>query len=189
MSGIKSIRTEYNGYCFRSRLEARWAVFFDYLRVPYWYEPAVILLDKGPYLPDFFLPTIRGGCWIEIKGETPSWAAESKVDALSALTGQDAFIFHGDIPHLKTLRDGSVEFLHDEGSAYAAACNDIDHRWCICPKCGRLGIEYYGRGARVCGNECCPGEDKSYSDNHPRLLAAYDAARAAQFTPAETGRA
>lgn len=26
---MKAIETEYNGYKFRSRLEARWAVFFD----------------------------------------------------------------------------------------------------------------------------------------------------------------
>ena len=30
---IKAIETEYNGYKFRSRLEARWAVFFDALGV------------------------------------------------------------------------------------------------------------------------------------------------------------
>ena len=29
MREIKAIQTEYNGYLFRSRLEARWAVFFD----------------------------------------------------------------------------------------------------------------------------------------------------------------
>jgi hypothetical protein len=27
--GVKAIETQYNGYRFRSRLEARWAVFFD----------------------------------------------------------------------------------------------------------------------------------------------------------------
>ena len=36
---IKPIETYYNGYRFRSRLEARWAVFFDALGVPYEYEP------------------------------------------------------------------------------------------------------------------------------------------------------
>lgn len=29
MSEIKAIETYYKGYMFRSRLEARWAVFFD----------------------------------------------------------------------------------------------------------------------------------------------------------------
>lgn len=30
---IKPIETHYNGYRFRSRLEARWAVFFDALGI------------------------------------------------------------------------------------------------------------------------------------------------------------
>ena len=35
---IKPIETVYNGYRFRSRLEARWAVFFDTLGIEYEYE-------------------------------------------------------------------------------------------------------------------------------------------------------
>jgi len=35
---VKAINTEYNGYRFRSRLEARWAVFFDALGIKYRYE-------------------------------------------------------------------------------------------------------------------------------------------------------
>ena len=33
MSELKAIETEYRGYRFRSRLEARWAVFFDVCKV------------------------------------------------------------------------------------------------------------------------------------------------------------
>ena len=35
---IKPIETVYNGYRFRSRLEARWAVFFDQLGIKNEYE-------------------------------------------------------------------------------------------------------------------------------------------------------
>ena len=35
---MKAIETEYNCYKFRSRLEARWAVFFDALGWEYEYE-------------------------------------------------------------------------------------------------------------------------------------------------------
>jgi hypothetical protein len=38
---IKPIETEYGGYKFRSRLEARWAVFFDTAKIKYEYEPTV----------------------------------------------------------------------------------------------------------------------------------------------------
>ena len=51
---MKAIETEYKGYKFRSRLEARWAVFFDIIGIRWEYEPAGIVLSEGPpYLPDF----------------------------------------------------------------------------------------------------------------------------------------
>ena len=51
---IRPIETIYNGYRFRSRLEARWAVFFDALGIQYEYEPEGFKLSDGTmYLPDF----------------------------------------------------------------------------------------------------------------------------------------
>ena len=48
--------TTYNGITYRSRLEARWAVFFDKLGIKYNYEPEGYKLDNGlNYLPDFYL--------------------------------------------------------------------------------------------------------------------------------------
>ena len=62
---IKPIETEYNGYRFRSRLEARWAVLFDALGVKYEYEPEGFELPSGKkYLPDFRVRCygMRGAC-------------------------------------------------------------------------------------------------------------------------------
>jgi hypothetical protein len=67
---IKAIPTRYKGYHFRSRLEARWAVFFDVLDIKWEYEPEGFDLPSGRYLPDFRLPETRR--WIEVKGATPS---------------------------------------------------------------------------------------------------------------------
>ena len=53
---IKPIETEYKGYKFRSRLEARWAVFFDALRIRYEYETEGFEWGDWKYLPDFYLP-------------------------------------------------------------------------------------------------------------------------------------
>ena len=54
INGIKPIETLYKGYRFRSRLEARWAVFFDTLGVEWEYEPEGFDLGDGLYyLPDF----------------------------------------------------------------------------------------------------------------------------------------
>ena len=56
MSALKAIETEYKGYRFRSRLEARWAVFFDACHVRWEYEPEGFVLPNGQYyLPDFLL--------------------------------------------------------------------------------------------------------------------------------------
>lgn len=53
---MKAIETRYKGYRFRSRLEARWAVFFDALEIPWEYEPEGFEISTGSrYLPDFKL--------------------------------------------------------------------------------------------------------------------------------------
>ncbi len=74
MRTLKPIQTEYNGYLFRSRLEARWAVFFDACGVDYEYEPEGYKLDSGlMYLPDFLLHGVDGRAggdlFVEVKGK------------------------------------------------------------------------------------------------------------------------
>lgn len=63
---IQAKETLYNGYRFRSRLEARWAVFFDAAGIEYQYEPEGYVLEDGrSYLPDFYLPYFH--LFVEIK--------------------------------------------------------------------------------------------------------------------------
>lgn len=64
---IKAIETEYADCWFRSRLEARWAVFFDALGVTWEYEPEGFHTSAGNYLPDFYLPAQK--TWVEVKGD------------------------------------------------------------------------------------------------------------------------
>lgn len=65
-TAIKAIETKYKGYRFRSRLEARWAVFFDTLGVKWEYEKEGFELGAaGRYLPDFWLPKLE--MWAEVK--------------------------------------------------------------------------------------------------------------------------
>jgi len=66
---MKAIETKYKGYRFRSRLEARWAVFFDALGISWEYETEGFELSTGEYyLPDFKV-TSRVGfiTWYEVK--------------------------------------------------------------------------------------------------------------------------
>ena len=63
---LKAIETRYNGYRFRSRLEARWGIFFDTLGVEYLYEhEGFDLGELGYYLPDFYIP--KWDCFAEVK--------------------------------------------------------------------------------------------------------------------------
>lgn len=93
---LKAIETRYRGYRFRSRLEARWAVFFDALGVPWEYEKEGFDLGAaGRYLPDFWLPD--HDLWIEIKGAECSDNDRAKVVALRAQSGKPVCIAQGAI--------------------------------------------------------------------------------------------
>lgn len=62
---IKAIDTRFDGHLFRSRLEARWAVFFKLINWDYEYETEGYELPSGRYLPDFYFPEVD--CYAEVK--------------------------------------------------------------------------------------------------------------------------
>lgn len=105
---MQAIETEYKGYRFRSRLEARWAVFFEKAEISYQYEPEGFQLKDGKnYLPDFLLT--NEDIWVEVKGRpTPEivkkddkWVfAEhvKKCDQLARGTGKKVVSLCGEIP-------------------------------------------------------------------------------------------
>lgn len=97
---MKPIETPYEGYRFRSRLEARWAVFFDALGIKWEYEKEGYELSRGHlsslyYLPDFWLPELD--CWIEIKGVKPTPQEEAKAHYLALNSKKRCYIFSGNI--------------------------------------------------------------------------------------------
>lgn len=76
-SELKAIETQYKGYRFRSRLEARWAVFLDHLGKQWEYEPQGFDLGAaGWYLPDFHISGSEE-CWLEIKPDQEPTKADS----------------------------------------------------------------------------------------------------------------
>lgn len=120
---MRAIETSYKGYRFRSRLEARWAIFFDSLKLKWEYEGQGYHVGSEMYLPDFWISTWN--CFAEIKPneaaaqdrgerlckllslETPDpvlliagnpWKGEHKVtvykNGLSVFTGQFADAEH-----------------------------------------------------------------------------------------------
>lgn len=91
----KAIETEYKGYRFRSRLEARWAVFFDTLGVKWEYEKEGYSLDGGTvrYLPDFWLPQVS--LWAEVKGQEFTPKEQEKCRLLALETGCPCLMLPG----------------------------------------------------------------------------------------------
>jgi hypothetical protein len=96
---IKPIETRYAGCRFRSRLEARWAVFFDDLEIPWEYEPEGFDLPGGAYLPDFRLSMNHpdGPLWFEVK--PPAVRSASVIDPrwseLTEATGLNLSVMFG----------------------------------------------------------------------------------------------
>lgn len=186
---IKPIETYYNGYRFRSRLEARWAVFFDAMDVEYEYEPEGFDLGDGIYyLPDFYLPDQK--YYVEVKGnmtETDKKKIEKFVNGLFDEDGHTdfgrySFVVLGNIP------PGNYDvasYVYDRyGRNWGAytVVYDFPYLPCVCPKCGRFGFAWDGCGDRVC-YDCETKEERTY--DHPRILRAYDAARQARFEHGE----
>lgn len=125
---MQAIETRYKGYRFRSRLEARWAVFFDALGIEWEYEPEGYRLSNGElYLPDFWLPTFeasplqgrwdrpvdspKGGTWVEVK---PTEAGFAKAEQLALDSGFPTWLATG----IPDFREYTVIYpckgLHDD---------------------------------------------------------------------------
>jgi hypothetical protein len=141
----KPIETYYHGHRFRSRIEARWAVFYDALGIEFQYEPEGFALPSGWYLPDFFIPHIKS--WIEIKREMPEDAEDlhMQLEELASATQQRVFLFTGDIAKHYRVALGeslpgnveSVKFVLDWDDLPVASW-EYNHMWCECPECYQL---------------------------------------------------
>jgi len=78
--------TTYKGTQFRSRLEARWAVFFDCLAIDWIYEPMTFTIQptKWEYTPDFEITCKKGKpILVEVK---PAQATGQTLEILAAVS-------------------------------------------------------------------------------------------------------
>jgi len=185
---LKNIPTTYAGVEFRSRLEARWALFFDLIRLPWQYEAEGFQVPSGWYVPDFFLPTVRGGMWFEIKWERPNALESAFCGELCAMTEKDVGLQHGPFPQsCAMIESGSAAvwdfYVAESGprDGERIVCWDCDHRFCLCPKCGKIGFEFEGRGERICRRACGIETDDGANGDDPRLERAYQEAWAHRF--------
>lgn len=136
----RAIETTYNGYRFRSRLEARWAVFFDTARVRWEYEKEGFDLgEAGRYLPDFWLPDL--GCFVEVKGAPPTAEEIELAATLRAKHGAPVVIVHGEV--------GAGPwpcYAHDIGHS-SGGISYWDVYWFVC-ECGKTKLSW-GSGCNV----------------------------------------
>ena len=180
---ITPIQTEYKGCKFRSRLEARWAVFFDAMNVRWIYEPEGFRLPDGTmYLPDFYLPD--HDIWVEVKG-VANTKDENKIFEFYRNGGlaNNNIVMVGDIPEET---NDLVSFIYNRYPKFDYFINgfmDFPYVPCVCPKCGKFGFQFDGRGARICRHDDC---DKGYTADDPRIFRAYKIARQARFEHGES---
>lgn len=93
---MKIIETWYKGIKFRSRTEARWAVFFDKLNIEWEYEKEGFVMSDGSYyLPDFWLPTFDGGMYAEVKGKPFTQDEKQLCRDLCYESGQNVLLAEG----------------------------------------------------------------------------------------------
>ncbi|SRR6266480_246319 len=202
---IKAIETIYNGYKFRSRLEARWATFFNALGIEYWYEKEGFSLGGVPYLPDFYLP--RLSYWIEVKPDVPMDDEREKAIRLCIDSAMTTIILAGDAwttvkcfnfcSTIQTREEITAKYEKYEDSTVSwittteCIINDRDtHRlmgynlvsgyvWSesVWYECGKCGhVSILGIGL-----SCCACDPPDFQMDTPRLQEAFTKARQARF--------
>lgn len=175
---VKAIPTTYNGVTFKSRLEARWAVFFDTLRIEWLYEYEGYQLPSGWYVPDFWLSEFK--MWVEIKPNEPTNEERTLAGELSLATERWVALQYGDI-QVPDLGRNSIE----SAEVCMGEFGDSSYVWCVCPNCGKLGFEWCGFGDRICHDKCLKPGEKSMgrrrTGDYPVLVSAYERARRYQF--------
>ena len=181
---LRPIETAYKGYRFRSRLEARWAVFFDTLGLEYSYEPEGFALPSGNYLPDFWLPDVNlrttaggPGLWVEIK---PVETSDERLEQLAVQSKIPVALVIG----LPFIDDYGVVDEHGSGHYEYSGERGWDNCMVFirCPACGRVKFEFSEGNYMNCEN--CGERDIEPS---PLLSKAVLAARGARFEHGEHG--
>lgn len=178
---MKVIETEFQGVRYRSRLEARWAVFMTALGIDFKYEPDGYTQGGICYLPDFYLP--QHDYWLEIKPDLPDADAQGKASMLAENTQKPVFILYGDIPSGESWKNDSAHLTcpSSQGGVWSDTC----YRWAECGACGFIGMAWEGQSERLACPSDCQGSDEKYADRTEKLLAAYCAARGARFEHGE----
>ena len=189
---IKPIETVYNGYRFRSRLEARWAVFFDAAGIKYQYEPEGFEFGDGiKYLPDFYLPDFK--IHVEIKPSRELDDGKAEKFAFSMITG-GVLVCYGD-PMNRNLRfitghecdwGGGGCFDSDWGDIVVAFTEHLDGSGpCLYVDYGKGEADFY-KASRVYTEYTGCGVLDDINNQYSDIRKAEVKARQARFEHDET---
>lgn len=154
---IKAIEADYNGFKFRSRLEARWAMTFDKLGIRWFYEHEGYQTSSGYYLPDFWLPdtylrsNLIKGILFEVKPEGHGYTHNQLQEVAASLKVGGILACGYEWESAKYGWFGNWNGLYE-----------IEPPWDDCMslyrcKCGVSTFEYYGAGNYECP-ECQSSE-------------------------------
>lgn len=165
---MKVIETSYQGYKFRSRLEARWAVYFGSMDFEYFYEfEGYDLGEAGWYLPDFYLPHVN--MWAEVKPTAFSKKELRKLQALVMFTRKPALMLIG-MPERRPYRAICLDTICTPNGLYR--CDLILSNY----------HNYYRNERRFYGD---PSDGEINNPNFDDIDAGVLAAKSARFQPAQ----
>jgi hypothetical protein len=142
---IQPIQTFFDGYHFRSRTEARFAVMWRALGWPYQFEMQGFALKRGPFLPDFYLDDCA--VFFEVKGIMPSDQEVALCASLAdeydctvfLVVGQPAHdaVVYRFVPHEECF----FSTLADELDSLGASSDEIS-RGVLCARAARFEFGY-----------------------------------------------
>jgi hypothetical protein len=170
---IKALPTMYNGTLYRSRTEARWAVFLDELfkRPAFYYEAQGYIVPGGNgYLPDFLLP--GQSLYAEVK---PAIDFDPEgVQKLRCLVAGHGKMRGAVLPDIAP---GQVRLLLI-GPDHGETWEDDNAAWMTCPEGYHHDIKPYfpEPGCAECGIK------GGYWHESDAITAAYTAARSHRFS-------
>lgn len=172
---MKAIETHYKGYRFRSRLEARWAVYLDAAGIAWDYETQGFDFGGGSlYLPDFWLPQFSA--WAEVKPVALTDEERGKVESLVRGSGRPCILLIG-TPAVASYP--YVEFTNHGNASVPPSLCVTD---CV--------VEHFRPNRLYLNTGVAPADDWMPNPHTflPGTLAGYvAAARSARFEHGETG--
>lgn len=177
---MKNIETLYNGYRFRSRAEARWAVFFDTCGIKYVYEPEGYELSDGTkYLPDFYLP--ESDSFFEVKGIL-SKKDKHKIDQFQEEVKRPITIGYADMTFQSSYYAAEdlyfIDYKSDSAFVRCCFCRKLYflslNGSYACPNCGHYN------GDATFHEIICGGGEKRFRSTAPEV-EAFQIAKQARF--------